>query len=155
VQYRAELNKVDAVLVSDTGSGSAYGWYDMGRTDEKTALEQVESVLSGLGSEAISPDTQYIFSTDHIGFELMGVPALVLWIDMKDYKEHRAGDTFDSVKKPLLLQGDATVISTAYAIANASVPFAAHLTSAQVEEILRQSGNLDEYKKQKALDLLP
>jgi hypothetical protein len=155
VRHRAELSNVDAVLVSDTGAGTAYGWYDMGRNDEKTALEQVGQVLSGLGSGKVSPDTKYIFSTDHAGFAVLGVPTLVLWTDMQDYKAHTAADTFDSVEKPTLLQGDATMAATAYAIANASVPFAPHLTPAGVNLLLQQTGNLDNYKKARARDLIP
>ena len=66
----------------------------MGRTDEPEALAHVELLLTGLGSGATSTDTRELLETDHIGFDVLGVPSLVLWTDMLKYMtlHHKASD---------------------------------------------------------------
>src|SRR5206468_4168287 len=77
--HRAELGSIDCVLISDTGAQPAKGWYLMGRDDEKDALKDVEPLLAGLGSNDTTPSVEFLFQTDHIAFDLLGVPTLVLW----------------------------------------------------------------------------
>jgi carboxypeptidase Q len=156
-QHRTEMDKIDAVLITDTGAELAKGWLLMGRTDESEALTQVEPLLSGLGSGSTSTETRELFETDHIGFDVLGVPTLVLWTDMTKYMtlHHKASDTFDSVDKATLLQGDATVIATAYAIANAAAAFAPHLNAAQVKEMMKPTGRIEDFEYYKERDLLP
>ena len=81
-QHRSEMAKIDAVLITDTGADLSKGWLVMGRTDEQEALAQVEPLLSGLGSGGSSTETRELLETDHIGFDVLGVPTLVLWTDL-------------------------------------------------------------------------
>ncbi len=156
-QHRAEMNKVDAVLVTDTGAEPAKGWLVMGRTDEQQALAQVEPLLSGLGSGGTSAETMVLLESDHIGFDVLGVPTLVLWTDLTKYTtlHHKASDTFDSVDKATLLQGDATVIATTYAIADAATAFAPHLDAKDVKEMMKPTGRFEDFEYYKEHDLLP
>jgi carboxypeptidase Q len=156
-QHRAELSKVDAVLVTDTGAEPAKGWLVMGRTDEQAALTQVEPLLSGLGSGGTSAETMVLLETDHIGFDVLGVPTLVLWTDLTKYTalHHKASDTFDSVDKATLLQGDATVIATTYAIADAATAFAPHLDAKEVKEMMKPTGRFEDFEYYKEHGLLP
>ncbi len=154
--HRADMGRIDAVLISDTGAQAARGWYLMGREDEKDALRNIEPLLAGLGSDKTTTDTEFIFDTDHAGFNVLGVPTLVLWNDTDLYFKlhHKASDTFDSVVEKDLNQGVATTAVTAYAIANSPAIFAPHLSPAEVEAFLKKSGNLDEFnylRKQNAL----
>jgi carboxypeptidase Q len=155
--HAAEMSRIDAVLVTDTGGETAKGWYLMGRSDEKTALANIKPLLSGLGSDDTSEDNEFIFETDHAGFDVQGVPSLVLWTDVTKYftLHHKASDTFDAVNKATLLQGAATVIATTYAIADSAAPFAPHLTPAQVESTLKDAKQWDDYKALKGAGMLP
>jgi len=146
--HRAEMSSIDCVLISDTGSERAKGWYPMGREDEKEALKNVESILTGLGSNYTNPSVEMLFQTDHISFDLNGVPTLVLWTDVEKYSRlhHKASDTFDAVNQADLNQGVATTAATAYAIADSAQPFAPHETPAQVEEWLKKYKQWEEYQ---------
>ena len=155
--HRSDLSHIDAVLISDTGAQPAKGWYLMGRNDEKDALKNIEPLLTGLGANGTTDNTEFIFETDHAGFDVLGVPTLVLWNDTDLYFKlhHKASDTFDSVVQKDLNQGAATTTATAYAIANSPTAFAPHLNPAEVEAFLKKSGNLDEYNYLKKIDSLP
>jgi hypothetical protein len=156
-QHTADLPKIDAVLVTDTGSSPAKGWYVMGREDEKEAVAALKPLLSGLGADGSTSDAQYIFQTDHAAFDVLGVPSLVLWNDMDKYNtlHHKASDTFDSVVQKDLTQGAAVTAVTAYAIADGRDPFAPHLSPAEVESMLQKSGSIDSYNYLKKNGALP
>jgi len=155
-QHAADLDKIDAVLVTDSGSEAAKGWMLMGREDEKGAVEALKPLLSGLGADGITSDATYAFQTDHAPFEFRGVPELVLWTgsDKYDTLHHKASDTFDSVVQKDLAQGAAVIAVTAYTIADSPEPFASHLSPAGVRSMAEKSDNLptlDYFKKIGAL----
>ncbi len=156
-KHQAEMSAIDCVLISDTGGERARGWYLMGRDDEKDALKNVEPLLTGLGSNATTPSTEFLFQTDHISFDLLGVPTLVLWTDVEKYFKlhHKASDSFDAVNRADLNQGVATTAATAYAIADSAQPFAPHQTPAQVEEWLRKANQWDDYQYFKSAGVFP
>jgi hypothetical protein len=155
--HKVEMPSIDCVLISDTGAQRAKGWYLMGRDDEKDALKDVEPLLAGLGSNDTTPSLEFLFQTDHISFDLLGVPTLVLWNDVDKYFKlhHKASDSFDSVDQADLNQGVATTAATAYAIADSALPFAPHDTSAQTEEWLKRVKQWDDYQFFKAEGVLP
>jgi carboxypeptidase Q len=156
-QHVAEMPKIDAVLVSDTGSAPAKGWYVMGREDEKGALTALKPLLGGLGADGISTDVKFIFATDDAAFDVLGVPSLVLWNDMEKYDQikHRAADTFDSVVERDLVQDAVVTAVTAYAIADSKEPFAPHVSAADVQSMLRKADSLDDYSYLKSTGALP
>ncbi|HWW22516.1 MAG TPA: M20/M25/M40 family metallo-hydrolase [Edaphobacter sp.] len=153
----ADLPNIDAVLISDTGAEPAKGWYVMGRNDETKALENIEPLLAGLGSDKTNPSTQFLFQTDHISFDLLGVPTLVLWTSTEKYFKlhHKASDSFDSVVQADLTQGVATTAATAYAIADSAQPFAPHFTPKQVEDMLKDAKQYDDYQFFKSAGVFP
>ncbi len=155
--HQADLPHIDAVLISDTGAQPAKGWYLMGRDDEKDALKNISPLLTGLGSDGTTDNTEFIFETDHAAFDVLGVPTLVLWNDTDLYFKlhHKASDTFDSVIQKDLNQGAATTAITAYAIANSDAPFAPHLTPTEVQSFLKKADKLDEYNYLKKINSLP
>ncbi len=156
-KHLADMASIDAVLISDTGAQPSKGWYVMGRKDEQADLANLEPLLAGLGSNSTSTDTDFLFETDHAGFDVAGVPTLVLWNSVDKYFKlhHQASDTFDSVVQADLTQGVATTAATAYAIADSAQPFAPHLTQPQVEQMLKDAGELDDYKSLKAGGFVP
>jgi hypothetical protein len=68
---------------------------------------------------------------------------------------HKASDTFDSAVRGELTQGAAVTAVTAYAIADSSQPFAAHLSTEQVRAMLKKSDKLEEYDFLKKNGSLP
>jgi carboxypeptidase Q len=156
-KHKADMSSIDAVLISDTGAQPAKGWYLMGRDDEKADLSNIEPLLAGLGSNNTNPDTEFLYETDHAGFDLDGVPTLVLWNDVDKYFKlhHQASDTFDSVVQADLTQGVATTAATAYAIADSAQPFAPHLNQSQVDDMLKKADEFENYKSLKAAGLVP
>jgi hypothetical protein len=156
-QHMAELPKINAVIITDSGSEPAKGWMLMGRDDEKGAVTALKPLLSGLGADGISSDPQYIYQTDHAAFDVLGVPSLVLWTETNIYNtlHHKASDTFDSVIEKDLTQGAAVVAVTVYAIADSKDVFAPHLSSADMESMLKKVGALDGYDYLKDAGLLP
>jgi carboxypeptidase Q len=155
--HKDEMASIDCVLISDTGAQRAKGWYLMGRDDEKDALKNVEPLLAGLGSNDTTPSIEFLFQTDHISFDLLGVPTLVLWNDVDKYFKlhHKASDSFDSVDRADLNQGVATTAATTYAIADSTQPFAPHDTPAQVEEWLKKANQWEDYQFFKSAGVFP
>ncbi len=155
--HLADISKIDTILITDTGAQPAKGWYLMGREDTKEAVASLKPVLSGLGADGTNADTEFIFETDHAAMDVLGVPTLVLWNDTDKYftLHHKASDTFDSVVRKDLTQGAAVTAVTAYAIANASAPLGKHLSSDEVQAMLKKAGNLEEYEFLKKANSLP
>ncbi|MDE1178656.1 MAG: M20/M25/M40 family metallo-hydrolase [Edaphobacter sp.] len=155
--HAAEMPSIDCVLISDTGAQPAKGWYVMGREDETPALSNVEPLLAGLGSNQTTTSVEFLYETDHIGFDVQGVPTLVLWNDTDKYFKlhHKASDSFDSVNQADLNQGVATTAATAYAIADSAQRIAPHDTPAQVEEFLKKANQWDDYQYFKSTGVLP
>ena len=155
--HLAEIPKIDTILITDTGAQPAKGWYLMGRDDAKDAVASLKPVLSGLGADATSSDTEFIFETDHAAMDVLGVPTLVLWNDTDKYftLHHKASDTFDSIVQKDLTQGAAVTAVTAYAIANAKAPLGKHLSPDEVQAMLKKAGNLEEYEFLKKANSLP
>jgi hypothetical protein len=114
-------------------------------------------LLSGLGADGVTSDVEFAFQTDYAAFDVLGVPSLVLWNDMDKYMllHHKASDTFDSVVEKDLVQGAVVTAVTAYAIADSEAPFAAHLSPAEAEAMIKKVNRLDEYNYLKSRGVLP
>ena len=156
-QHQKDMASIDCVLISDTGAQRAKGWYVMGREDERAALNNVEPLLTGLGSGDTTPSVEFLFQTDHLSFDLLGVPTLVLWNEVDKYFKlhHKASDSFDSVNQADLNQGVATTAATAYAIADSDRLFAPHQSPAQVEEWLKNDRQWEDYQYFKSAGVFP
>ncbi|MEI9980864.1 MAG: M20/M25/M40 family metallo-hydrolase [Edaphobacter sp.] len=156
-KHAADMASIDAVLIADTGAQPSKGWYLMGREDEKQSMTNIEPLLDGLGAGATSTDTDFLYETDHAGFDVQGVPTLVLWNSIDKYLRlhHQASDSFDSVAPADLNQGVAVTAATAYAIADSAQPFAPHLDTAGVQEMLKKARELDNYITLRSLDWVP
>jgi hypothetical protein len=156
-QHAQEMNRISAMINTDSGSETAHGWILLGRDDEGVALSALKPLLSGLGSDGTNNSAELLFLGDFAGFQLKGAPTLLLWTDLTKYwgLHHQASDTFDSVNKVTLLQGDATVIATTYAIANSDTPFASHYGPAEMIKLLEKDGAFEEMQNLRQLNLLP
>ena len=156
-QHMTEMPKIDAVIVTDSGSQPAKGWNVMEREDEKGSVTALKPLLSGLGADGVTSDVDFAFQTDYAAFDVLGIPSLVLWNDMDKYMllHHKASDTFDSVVEKDLVQGALATAITAYAIADSETPFAPHLSPAEEQAMLKKAGRLDEYNYMKSAGWLP
>jgi len=98
-RHKAEMPSLDAFLSLIQAVNEQRGWYVMGREDEKDALAAIEPLLTGLGADQTSSDTDFLFRSDHARLHVLGVPTLMLWNSMDRYETlvHQASDTFDSV----------------------------------------------------------
>jgi hypothetical protein len=150
-QHVAELDRCVAMLVTDTGSDTAHGWYINGREDEVPALQEFGLLLKPLGGDGISREADYLLHSDHTAFYLRGVPTLMLWTEMTKYFQfvHQPGDTFDKVDKEKLAKGTAIVAVTALMIADSQTAFAKRQSEAEVEETLKALGEYDGYLDKK------
>ena len=155
--HKAELRNIDAVLVADSGSEAAKGWYIMGRDDEKGSVDALKPLLAGLGADDLSSNSDFLFQSDHAPFEVNGVPTLVLWTATDKYERlhHKASDTFDSVVQKDLSQDAAVVAVTAYAIADSKERFAPLLSDSEVRAMLQAAHHLDEYQYLHVNGVLP
>jgi hypothetical protein len=146
-QHEPELGKCSAVLITDTGSDTSYGWYVNGRDDEVPALKDIGPLLQPLGGSGISQTADYLLHSDHTAFLLRGVPTLMLWTEMSNYFHyvHQPGDTFDKIDRQKFAKGTAIFAVTAYAIADSARPFAPHLSRNEVDQLLKTTKQYEGY----------
>jgi carboxypeptidase Q len=138
--HRAELDKMIAAVIFDSGVGRVTGFDVDGRKD---FLPQLSEALEPL--KAIGPMT-YTFDaagdTDDMDFMLEGVPALVANQDEANYmlNYHAASDTFDKVDFGELKKNVAVAAITAYALADAPVRLGHRQSRAEIEQVLKDTG---------------
>ncbi len=112
--HKAELDKVSAVLVHDTGTGRVVA---LGLHDNYQAREIVDRVLAPLaGLKLLEPSMRRLFGTDHASFDDAGVPGFYGIQDPAEYSKthHSQSDTFDKVWKDDLVQGAQVLAAWAY-----------------------------------------
>ncbi len=112
--HKAELDKISAVLVHDTGTGRVLA---LALHDNYQAREIVDRVLAPLSSlKLLEPSMRRTFGTDHASFDDAGVPGFYCVQDMAEYSKthHSQSDTFDKVWKDDLVQGAQVLAAWAY-----------------------------------------
>lgn len=94
-RHRAELDKVAAVAIFDTGSGKVSGFYLNGREDLRKPVNEALAAVPGLGATEHSADA--LDGTDNLDFLLSGVPNLVANQDPAPYLPdyHAESDVFE------------------------------------------------------------
>ena len=117
--HKAELDKVQAVLVDDMGTGRIRGWALQGREDLRAPMAAALAPMNDFGLREL-PLTR-IGATDHASFLPFGVPAFSAVQDPEDYNSHTHHshvDTFERVQPEALLQGAQALAVTAWELAN-------------------------------------
>lgn len=112
--HKAELDKISAVLVHDTGTGRVLA---LGLQDNYQAREIVDRVLAPLRSlTLLEPSMRRTFGTDHASFNDAGVPGFYCIQDGAEYSKthHSQSDTFDKAWKDDLVQGAQVLAAWAY-----------------------------------------
>ncbi|HJV89824.1 MAG TPA: M20/M25/M40 family metallo-hydrolase [Holophagaceae bacterium] len=117
--HKAELDKVQAVIVDDMGTGRIRGWALQGREDVKAAVAAAISPMNDFGLREVS--LVRMGSTDHASFLPFGVPAFSAQQDAEDYMTHTHHshvDSFERVQPEALMQGAQALAVTAWELAN-------------------------------------
>ena len=138
-QHAAELDRLRAVLVMDSGAGTPLGVELQGRDDAEVGVRRLLPRVASLGASGIKHEAS--FDRDHAPFLVAGVPALTLWVAEGDYdvRHHTVQDTFEHVDKANLARDTAIMAILARALAD-SEPVARRLSSAEAEELMRKIG---------------
>ena len=138
--HEKELDRHRAVLVMDSGAGSPRGVELHGRADLEDPVRKLLGPVASFGATTTTLDAT--FDRDHAPFMVVGVPALTLWVEERDYDErhHTAIDTFERVDSRKLAVDTAVVAILGWELVNAEQPIGRRLSSAEAEQLLEKSG---------------
>jgi len=144
--HRAELDRMVAAVIFDSGAGRVTGFSLDGRKDYAATLKDTLEPLKSVGPMEYTYDAEG--DTDDLDFLLEGVPSLVANQDPANYmlNYHAASDTYDKVDFKELKRNEAIAAVTAYALADAPVRLGHRLSRAEVEQVAKDSGLEDELK---------
>jgi Zn-dependent M28 family amino/carboxypeptidase len=107
-QHKAELGKMSAVLVHDTGTGKTLTIGLMGDYPAREALSYVLNPLARAKEVGLSePTLREMGGTDHLPFDAEGVPGFWCVQDPVDYDKthHSQADTIERVRWDDLAEG--------------------------------------------------
>jgi carboxypeptidase Q len=138
-QHAAELDRLRAVLVMDSGAGAPLGVELQGRDDAEAGVRRLLPRVAPLGASGIKHEAS--FDRDHAPFLVAGVPALTLWVAEGDYdvRHHTVQDTLEHVDRASLARDTAIMAILARALAD-SDPVARRLSPAEAAELMRKIG---------------
>jgi carboxypeptidase Q len=144
--HRAELDKIQAVIVFDSGIGRVTGYSMGGRRDFEASVREVLKPLDSWGLDRLTADAQT--GTDHFDFMIEGVPTLVANQEEYNYMPnyHAASDTLDKVDIRALKLHTAIAALTAWGLADRVAPLGKRLSRAELETLMKETG-LDQQLK--------
>jgi carboxypeptidase Q len=144
--HRAELDKVRAVVIFDSGIGRVSGYQLSGRPDTQDSVHEILRPFDTWNANNSTQDGD--IGTDNWDFLLEGVPTLVANQEEANYlpNYHAASDTFDKVDLRELKLNTALAAGTVWGIADRIEPIGKRLSRAEIEQQLKDSG-LDEKMK--------
>lgn len=138
--HSAELDKIRAVIIYDTGTGRTTGYSLGGRRDTEPGIREALKPLESWGATQHTYDMMW--GTDHFDFMLEGVPTLVANQEIANYlvNYHSASDTFDKVDIRELELNTALAAVTAWGIADRAEPIGKRLMRAEIVSALEETG---------------
>ncbi len=115
--HEAELPKISAVVVHDTGTGRVRSLNLQGNYQLREIMDKVVAPLRSIGFEELS--LRSVGGSDHAPFNSAGVPGFFCDQDGAEYNKthHSQSDTFDKVWKDDLMEGAQVLAVVAYNIA--------------------------------------
>lgn len=136
-RHAAQLDKVVANVVFDTGSGRLEGFYLDGREDIRPAVEKALAPVASLGPFTNAVDA--LDGTDNFDFLLSGIPNLVGAQDPAPYLPdyHAASDTYDKVDAREAKVAEAVLGALVWGLANADGRPGPRQSRADVDKLLR------------------
>src|SRR3984957_8615247 len=144
--HRAELDRMIAAVVFDSGIGKVTGYSLQGRKDVMPAMRDALEPVARLGVKDFTLDVS--MDTDNFDFVLEGVPTLVANQDPANYmlNYHATSDTFDKVDITELKRHVAIAAITAFALADNFERIGRRHSRAELEQMFRETG-LDQQMK--------
>jgi len=115
--HTAELPKISAVLIHDTGTGRVLSIGLMGNYQDREIMDRVVAPLREIGLLELSERS--LDGSDHASFDKAGVPGFFAIQDPVDYNRthHSQSDTFDRARGDDLVQGAQVLAVWAYNVA--------------------------------------
>ena len=146
LQHRAELDRIRAVIVYDSGTGRVTGYSLGGRDDIQKGVTEVLAPLADWGVSQSTLDASA--GTDNFDFLLEGVPTLVANQEESNYMTnyHASTDTLDKVDFRNLQLHVAIAALTAYGIADRPERLGPRQSRQEIEALMKRTG-LDEELK--------
>ncbi|MFY9531911.1 MAG: M20/M25/M40 family metallo-hydrolase [Candidatus Acidiferrales bacterium] len=143
--HRAELDRMIAAIIFDSGIGAITG-YSLSRKDILPAVRDALEPVQPLGVKEFTLDAD--IDTDNFDFLLEGVPTLVANQEPANYmlNYHAASDTFDKVNITQLKRHVAIAAITAYALADRQDRIGPRQSRAEIEQLMKETG-LDQNMK--------
>jgi carboxypeptidase Q len=144
--HRAELDKIRAVIIFDSGIGHVTGYSLGGRAEIAPAVREVLKPLESWDVNRQTTDAQT--GTDHFDFLIEGLPTLVANQEEANYlpNYHAASDTLDKVDIRELKLNTTIAALTAWGLADRAAPLGKRLSRAELEALMKESG-LDQQMK--------
>jgi hypothetical protein len=115
--HQDELDRIQGIVIHDTGTGRVKSFTLEGRYDLREALDKIVEPLREVGLEELS--MRRTSGSDHVPFRDAGVPAFFGIQDPAEYRKthHSQSDTFDKLRKDDLVQGAKVVAALAWNLA--------------------------------------
>jgi len=150
--HQAEMDKMVAAIVFDSGNGRVTDYSISGRKDIANALREDLKPVQFLHPVNVTLDAE--LGTDNFYFLLEGVPTLVADQDLANYmlNYHAESDTLDKVDIVELKKNVAVAAVTTYAIADAPERLGERQSRAEIEQLLNDTGLVAQMK---AMGFLP
>ncbi|MDE3137207.1 MAG: M20/M25/M40 family metallo-hydrolase [Acidobacteriota bacterium] len=142
----AEMDKIDGVIIYDSGDGKVTGYELGGRPEIEPAVRKALAPAAQFGADHDTDGAE--MGTDNFDFLLEGVPSLVANQEPAGYmiNYHAISDTFDKVDIAAVKREEALAAITAYGIADLPERLGKRQSRAEVQELLRKTG-LEEQMK--------
>jgi hypothetical protein len=136
LRHAAEMDKHNAVVIFDIGTGRTTGFFLNGREELRRPLERALAGVAGLEASENPPDG--IDGTDNFDFLLSGVPNLVANQDAAPYlpEYHAESDTVDRVNARELRANTAVASALVWALAEDPERFGRRQSRAEVVKLL-------------------
>jgi carboxypeptidase Q len=144
--HRAELDRMVAAVIFDSGIGRVTGYSLGGRKELIPAVRETLEPIARLGVKDFTLDVS--MDTDNFDFLLEGVPTLVANQDPANYmlNYHAASDTFDKVDITELKRHVAIAAITAFALADSPTRIGPRQSRSELDQMFRETG-LDKQMK--------
>jgi carboxypeptidase Q len=129
--HQDELDRVQGVVIHDTGTGRVLSFTLERRYDLREALDKLVEPLQKIGLGELS--MRRTSGSDHVPFRDAGVPAFLAVQAPAGYRQthHSQADTFDKVNKEELAQGAKAVAALAWNLSECPEKLPRKKTNAQ------------------------
>jgi carboxypeptidase Q len=138
--HRAELDRMIAAVIFDSGVGRITGYSLGGRKDIESAVREALAPLHTFAPLDFTFDAG--MDTDNFDFILEGVPTLESNQEPANYmlNYHAASDTYDKVDFKELKRSVAIAAITAFALADREGRIGSRQSRVQIEQLFQQTG---------------